>query len=82
MIFSKNGPCEVHSGFHRPLPASDTLGTIQPGIIWAGQYMQIGAEAIMPASRLTGHGYGGVVQLHFYLDDLFPNSIGRPLFRY
>jgi hypothetical protein len=41
--------------------------------------MQIGAEAIMPASRLTGHGYGGVVQLHFYLDDLFPNSIGRPL---
>jgi hypothetical protein len=44
--------------------------------------MQIGAEAIMPASRLTGHRYGGVVQLHFYLDDLFPNSIGRPLFRY
>ena len=59
-----------------------TVGTIQPGIIWAGQYMQIGAEAIIPASRLTGHGYGGVVQLHFYLDDLFPNSIGRPLFGY
>ena len=59
-----------------------TVGTIQPGIIWAGQYMQIGAEAIVPASRLTGHGYGGVVQLHFYLDDLFPNSIGRPLFGY
>jgi hypothetical protein len=59
-----------------------TVGTIQPGIIWAGQYMQIGAEAIIPASRLTGHGYGGVVQRHFYLDDLFPNSIGRPLFRY
>jgi hypothetical protein len=59
-----------------------TVGTIQPGIIWAGLYMQIGAEAIIPASRLTGHGYGGVVQLHFYLDDLFPNSIGRPLFRY
>jgi hypothetical protein len=59
-----------------------TVGTIQPGVIWFGQYVQIGAEAIIPASRLTGHGYGGVVQLHFYLDDLFPNSIGRPLFRY
>ena len=58
-----------------------TIGTIQPGIIWAGQYVQIGAEAIIPGSRITGHGYGGVVQLHFYLDDIFPNSIGRPLFR-
>jgi hypothetical protein len=58
-----------------------TIGTIQPGIIWAGQYVQIGAEAIIPGSRITGHGYGGVVQLHLYLDDLFPNSIGRPLFR-
>jgi hypothetical protein len=58
-----------------------TVGTIQPGVIWFGQYVQIGAEAIIPASRLTGHGYGGVFQLHFYLDDIFPNSIGRPLFR-
>jgi hypothetical protein len=59
-----------------------TIGTIQPGIIWAGQTVQIGAEAIIPGSRITGHGYGGVVQLHLYLDDIFPNSIGRPLFRY
>jgi len=58
---------------------SQTIGTIQPGIIWAGTYFQIGAEAILPASRLTGHGYGGVVQLHFYLDDLFPRSIGKPI---
>jgi hypothetical protein len=56
-----------------------TIGTIQPGVIWAGQYFQIGAEAILPATRLTGHGYGGVFQLHFYLDDLFPRSIGRPI---
>ncbi|MBV9373534.1 MAG: hypothetical protein JO320_00455 [Alphaproteobacteria bacterium] len=56
-----------------------TIGTVQPGIIWAGQYFQIGAEAIIPATRLTGHGYGGVVQLHFYLDDIFPRSIGRPI---
>src|SRR5215472_18029817 len=59
-----------------------TVGTIQPGVIWWGRYVQIGAEPIIPASRRTGHGYGGVVQLHFYLDDIFPNSIGRPLFRY
>jgi hypothetical protein len=57
-----------------------TTGTIQPGIIWAGQYMQIGVEAIIPINRASGHGLGGLVQLHFYLDDIFPNSFGRPLF--
>jgi hypothetical protein len=57
-----------------------TTGTIQPGVIWSGQYMQIGAEAIIPINRASGHGYGAVVQLHFYLDDIFPNSFGRPLF--
>jgi hypothetical protein len=61
------------------VPASQTIGTVQPGVIWAGQYFQIGAEAILPANRLTGHGFGGVFQLHFYLDDLFPRSIGRPI---
>ena len=61
------------------VPASQTIGTVQPGVIWAGQYFQLGAEAILPANRLTGHGFGGVFQLHFYLDDLFPRSIGRPI---
>ena len=67
----------VNRGF-----GGQTVGTIQPGVIWFGQYVQVGAEVIIPASRLTGHGYGGVVQLHFYLDDIFPHSIGRPLLRY
>ncbi len=57
-----------------------TTGTIQPGIIWAGQSFQIGAELIVPINSASGHGVGGLVQLHFYLDDLFPTTIGRPLF--
>ena len=72
----------VEVSFTTPIsraPANQTMGTIQPGIIWAGPYFQIGAEAIIPANRFTGHGYGGVVQLHFYLDDIFPRSIGRPV---
>jgi len=66
--------------FNRITPGVTTTGTIQPGVIWAGQYFQIGAEAIIPATRQTGNGYGGIVQLHLYLDDIFPNSFGRPLF--
>jgi hypothetical protein len=59
-----------------------TTGTVQPGVIWAGQYYQIGAEMIVPINRLSGHGIGGIFQLHFFLDDLFPRSIGRPIFGY
>ena len=57
-----------------------TTGTIQPGLIWAGQYYQISAEAIIPVNSLSGHGYGGLVQLHFFLDDIFPATFGRPIF--
>ncbi len=55
-------------------------GLIAPGVIWAGQYCQIGAEALVPYGQGQGSGIGGVIQLHFFLDDLFPDSIGRPLF--
>ena len=56
-----------------------TIGTVQPGVIWAGQYFQIGAEMILPMNRDSGHGIGGVVQFHIYLDDSFPKSLGKPI---
>ncbi len=59
---------------------SQTTGTVQPGLIWAGQYFQIGAEAILPVNSLSGHGVGGLLQFHLFLDDLFPSSFGKPLF--
>jgi hypothetical protein len=64
---------------NRITPGVTTTGTIQPGVIWSGQYFQVGAEAILPATRASGHGIGGLVQLHFYLDDIFPTTIGRPI---
>ena len=73
----------VEVSFTTPLNrglGGQTIGTIQPGIIWSGQFMQIGAEAIIPVNRQSGHGLGAMVQLHFYLDDIFPNSIGQPIF--
>ena len=59
-----------------------TTGTVQPGLIWSGQYYQIGGELIVPVNSLSGHGIGGLVQFHLYLDDMFPRSIGRPMFEY
>jgi hypothetical protein len=57
-----------------------TTGTINPGVIWVGDYFQVALEAIVPINRASGTGVGGMVQLHLYLDDLFPKSIGAPLF--
>ena|SRR5438105_3196171 len=55
-------------------------GTINPGVLWAGQYVQLGAEAQFPVNGSSGRGVGFVVQLHLYIDDLFPQTIGRPIF--
>ena len=55
-------------------------GTVNPGVIWSGKYFQVGAEAVIPINSRTGNDVGFIAQLHFYLDDLFPHSIGRPLF--
>jgi hypothetical protein len=57
-----------------------TTGTINPGVLWAGQHFQFGVEAIIPINERTGNNVGVIAQLHFYLDDLFPHSLGRPLF--
>jgi hypothetical protein len=58
---------------------SSTTGVIAPGLIWSGQYFQVSTELIIPYGSGQGHGVGGLVQLHFYLDDIFPNSFGKPL---
>jgi hypothetical protein len=31
-------------------------------------------------NRNSGRGVGVIGQLHFYIDDLFPHSLGRPIF--
>ena len=54
-------------------------GTLNPGLLWAGQYFQVGAEAIVPLNGESGRGVGFVAQLHFFIDDLLPASLGRPL---
>ena len=57
-----------------------TTGTINPGVIWVGDYFQVGLEAQVPVNRESGHGIGAIGQLHFYLDDMFPKVFGQPLF--
>ena len=60
-------------------PTGPTTGTSNPGVIWAGNYFQVGVEAVIPINEHTGNNVGVIAQLHFFLDDLFPHTIGRPL---
>jgi hypothetical protein len=57
-----------------------TTGTINPGVIWVGNYFQVGVEALIPINRQSGSNVGVIAQLHLYLDDIEPNGIGKPLF--
>jgi hypothetical protein len=62
--------------------AGKTTGTVNPGIIWAGKYFQLGLEAVVPINERTGKVIGVRGQIHFFLDDIFPTTIGRPLFNW
>lgn len=57
-----------------------TTGTINPGLIWTGKYTQLAAEAMIPMNSASGRSVGFIAQLHFYMDDLFPDSLGKPIF--
>ncbi len=73
----------VEFAFESPLnrgARGQPTGTINPGIIWAGKYFQLGVEAVVPINERTGNNVGVIAQLHFFIDDLFPHSLGRPLF--
>lgn len=57
-----------------------TTGYVNPGIVWFGKTLQLGLEAQIPINNRTGRHVGVLGILHFFLDDLFPKSIGRPIF--
>lgn len=52
--------------------AGRTTGTVNPGIIWFGRYLQLGIEAVIPVNTMSGKNVGVLAQIHFYLDDIAP----------
>jgi hypothetical protein len=57
-----------------------TTGTVNPGITWIGKTMELGIAAQIPMNERSGEHIGVFGLLHFFIDDLFPKSIGRPVF--
>jgi hypothetical protein len=57
-----------------------TTGTIQPGVVYMADKWQLAVEAVVPINGSSGHGVGVVADLDLFLDDIFPDSIGKPIF--
>jgi len=57
-------------------PTTFTLGT---GAVWTGEYYSLSTELLWPLNGAAGHGLGVIGQFHLYFDDLFPDTLGKPL---
>jgi hypothetical protein len=57
-----------------------TTGIFGPSIYYIGQYFEIGVMAQFPINRASGKHAGAAAVIDFFLDDIFPDSIGKPLF--
>ncbi|KJK10305.1 hypothetical protein UB46_41830 [Burkholderiaceae bacterium 16] len=60
--------------------SGQTTGTVNPGVMWFGKYMQVALEAAIPLNRRSGRDVGAFLQFHWFLDDMFPKGIGKPIF--
>jgi hypothetical protein len=73
----------VEVAWSSPASKPSNLGTqavFAPGIIYLGQTYQLGIEALVPANRASGRNIGVISQIHLFFDDLFPTTLGKPIF--
>jgi hypothetical protein len=56
-----------------------TLSFSAGAIYLAGTY-QIGLELVIPRNKAADKNVGYIAQLHLFLDDILPDSLGKPLF--
>ncbi len=61
--------------------AQGTTWTAAPGVIYMAQWGEVGLEALVPLNKAAGTNVGAVGLVHFFFDDLFPNTIGKPVFQ-
>jgi len=61
-------------------PTSDTtLFLFGAGLNYTAESYAVSAEMLIPGNRNTGSHVGFIAQFHLYFDDMFPNSLGKPI---
>lgn len=61
--------------------AQGTTWQAAPGVIYMANWGEVGVEAVIPLNRAAGTSVGAVGLVHFFFDDLFPRTLGKPIFR-
>lgn len=71
----------VEFGWSSPTRPNDTPMqlVIAPGFAYSGDSWQFTAEALIPANKNSGTNIGFMFQFHLFFDDLFPNTLGKPV---
>jgi len=59
--------------------AGKTTGTVNPGVVWAGQSVQVGVEAVFPINDRAGRSVGVRAFVRIDLERFLP-ALGQPLF--
>jgi hypothetical protein len=74
--FSKMFPI-VELTYSEPISGPDahhlSTGYMNPGVVWAGKYVELGLEAQIPLNNRTGKNTGVVGLVHLFLDDMVPS---------
>ena len=58
----------------------ETTGFVGPGVYYIAHDYQLGIYAAFPINQASGKHPGIFANVDFYLDDLFPNTLGKPIF--
>ena len=61
--------------------SGDTIGYVNPGVVWIGKKIELGLAARIPVNSRTGDDTGVYALLHFFIDDIFSDSLGKPIFK-
>ncbi len=72
------------SNISAPAPGSFspnvTTGVVGPAVYYIGQYFEVGVMAQIPINSASGAHVGVLAVVDFFLDDIAPDSLGKPLF--
>lgn len=58
----------------------ETTGVVGPSVYYIGQYFEVGVMAQVPINEASGRHVGAMAIVDFFLDDIAPNTLGKPLF--
>lgn len=56
-----------------------TTFLLSAGAVYTSEFYSFSTELLMPLNGAAQHGLGVIGQFHLYFDDMFPNSLGKPL---